>query len=369
MAIDLQSVHSIILHIADFFYFMSDNAEKRLYYVAPIQQASPYAYQHSAIRDVATISDILDIVKLFKEKNLAFPHLALPLFEEVVKNTLQFYHELYQKEEFSTFPDGNIGDVGFFLLALEKCRITFPSSLPKNWKVAKLQLIELMLERQRTDGSMEIFFDPYLKKYEKDSEVFYLPEVLIGLIATLGDNHKALDDQITANIQRAIAYCCQEHIRLQHLTSETATFYANWQFQLLYRWIQKKSNSKHALEAQHLEKLLQGLQKTKIAMTPFGSNAATVEVACYLEGIVHARHTLKLLTLPTSNYDVWFDKEITRSIQFLYELQNLLVSTIHGGFVHYLGSAEARIDVAGHVFGGLSLLLNISSMPVSQTTK
>jgi hypothetical protein len=362
MPADSKIVRAMILRIADFFRYMSDNKERRLYYVIPIQQASPYAYQHSTIRDIATICDILDLVQFFKKREMTLAPHTLTLFEEVIGNTLQAYCNLYQRDKIPNFPEGNIGDLGFFLLALEKsCKIYF-ALLPNHWETIKLQLINLLLERQHADGSMSIFFDHRLKKYEKSSEAFYLPETLIGLIASMGNNSKELDDQIIAHVQKAIAYCCQDKNREQHLATGSATFYANWQFQLLYQWIHKKPKDQKAasLEANHLEKLINAIKHSKISQS-FESNVATVEVACYLEGLVHAQHTLNLLQMSIKLDDEWFEKEINRCIQFLYELQMENLYAIKGGFVHSRYSQEARIDVAGHVFNGLCLLSNDKS--------
>lgn len=358
MPADFKIVHAMMLRIADFFHYMSDNNERRLYYVIPIQQASPYAYQHSTIRDVATICDILDLVEFFKNQEMTLAPESLGLFEKVTRNTLQAYCHLYQRDKIPNSPEGNIGDIGFFLLALEKSCKSYSALLPNHWQTIKLQLIHLLLEQQHADGSMSIFFDHRLKKYEKSSEAFYLPEALIGLIASIGNNSEELNDQITAHVQKAIAYCCQDKNREQHLTTESATFYANWQFQLLYQWVHKKPKDQEvaSIEAKHLEKLINALKKSRISQKPFENNVATVEIACYLEGIVHAQHTLKLLQMSTKPYDEWFEKEINRCIQFLYELQMENLYAIKGGFVHSRYSYEARIDVAGHVFNGLCLL-------------
>lgn len=357
MPVNSQAVRSMILRIAEFFRFMSDNQERRLYYVVPIQQNSPYAYQHSAIRDVATICDILDLVQFFKQQGLPLPPDSLILFEEVTRNTLQAYQGLYQKDELSSMPEGNIGDIGFFLLSLEKCFITFPSMLPDNWKETKTRLIKLLLERQRADGSISIFFDTDLKRYEKSSEAFYLPEALIGLIASLENNSKEIDEQVAAQVQKAIAYCCQDKNREHHLASDTATFYANWQFQLLYHWVHKKLSGKNmaSMEANHLEKLVNALMGSRISKELFGANVAAVEVACYMEGLAHAQCTCKMLNIPVNIYGEWFEKEINRCLQFLYELQMENLHVVNGGFVHSRYSLEARIDVAGHVFSGLQL--------------
>lgn len=350
-------VQNMILRIADFFRYMSDNGERRLYYVVPVQQPFPYAYQNSSIRDVATICDILDMVDFFKGHDLILPSNSLFLFEEVVKNTLQAYHSLYQKEELPDFPDGNIGDIGFFLLALERCCAIFPSGLPQNWKETKSRLIQLLLDRQHADGSMSIFFDHRLNKYEKSSEAFYLPEALIGLISALGTNTKQVDSHIIDVVQKAIAYCSQDKNREQNLSGETATFYANWQFQLLYYWALKKPTDGQAeQEANHLEKLIIALKSSEIPEEPFGPHVATVEIACYLEGLIHAQLTLQILKMPTSAHDEWFKRKINSCLQFLYELQMAKLSTAHGGFVHHLHSHEARIDVAGHVFSALRLI-------------
>ena len=217
-----------------------------------------------------------------------------------------------------------------------------------------------MLERQNADGSINVFFDNRLKQYEKSSEAFYLPEALIGLIATLGNNSKEIDAQVASLVQKAIYYCCQDKNRERHLAGEDATFYTNWQFQLLYHWVHKKlmDKSAAAVEANHLEKLIRALMETRISKDPFGSYVATVEVACYFEGLVHAKHTFKMLKMNIDIYEEWFKKEINRCLQFLHEIQMEKLKAIHGGFVHSLTSHEARIDVAGHVFNGLCLLSN-----------
>lgn len=93
---------------------------------------------------------------------------------------------------------------------------------------------------------------------------------------------------------------------------------------------------------------------SRIARLPFGGNVATVEVACYLEGLAHAWGALEILQKLDDK--LWFEKEIGRCLQFLYEIQMSKLSTAHGGFVHSLDRNEARLDVAGHVFNALALL-------------
>ena len=358
MTTDSKIIRAMLIRISEFFCYMSDSEEQRLYYVLPIQHNFPYAYQHSSIRDVATTCDILDLVQFFKEKELPLPPDSLILFEKVTRNTLHAYYNLYQGAELPNLPEGNIGDIGFFLLALQKCFSVYPSQLPDNWKETKIRLTKYLLERQNSDGSLRIFFDDTLKYDEKSAEAFYLPEALIGLITSLGSNTKEIDDQVVTQVQKAIIYCCQDKNRKWHLATESATFYANWQFQLFYRWVQKDLGDEkiHFSVTNHLEKLVNALKESRMAREPFGHAVATVEVACYLEGLVHAKYTLEKLYASTRIHDEWFDKEINRALLFLYELQSANLNTIHGGFVHSLGSHEARIDVAGHVFSGLSLL-------------
>jgi hypothetical protein len=67
--------------------------------VVPVPVATPYAYQHSYIRDVATVCDILDFVRLYPEQADS------ALFRKVAKNTLV------------DRPGRDIGDIGFYLLA------------------------------------------------------------------------------------------------------------------------------------------------------------------------------------------------------------------------------------------------------------
>jgi hypothetical protein len=348
MTADSKVLHTMLLRIAEFFRFISDNEENRLYYVLPIQRKSPYAYQHSSIRDVATICDILDLVKFFNVRKMALPDDSLLLFEKAAKNTLQAYHTLYQKDDLPNLPEGNIGDIGFFLLALQKCFRVFPSQLPDDWQETKTRLILRLLERQNPDGSIAIFFDNRLKSYEKSAEAFYLPEALIGLMACLESN-----PQVAPQVLKAVAYCCQEKLREQNLESDSATFYANWQFQLLYHALQNKLGD--AQVTTHLEKIVGALMVSRIAEKPFGNDVATVEVACYMEGLVHAQRSLEMLHL--SDDDEWFEKEIDRSLRFLYEIQTENLLTVHGGFVHSRFSNEARLDVAGHVFSGLQLII------------
>lgn len=318
----------MLAHITDFFRYMSDNKEHRLYYVLPVQREAPYAYQHSSIRDIATVCDILDLVYKFPPDAR-----TVALFETVTRNTLRSYTGI------NDFVDGNIGDVGLFLLLLEKCRRVFPSILPDDWQEKKTALIRFLHERQNRDGSLRIFFDP-LWPHEKSGEAFYLPEALIGLIGA-GQSEEV--------VRKGVDYCCQEERRKHHLAAEDATFYVNWQFQLLYHWLQKRHPA--PLEITHLEKLVQGVKGLPIAHEPFRAQVATVEVACYLEGLVYARATLA--HMHKSLHPEWFDAEIERSIRFLHTIQS---KPLQGGFAHSLMSDEARIDVAGHVFSALSLL-------------
>lgn len=356
MGINIRYLMPMLENIADFFHYMSDNGKHRLYYQLPLPPIFPYAYQHSSIRDVGTICDILDLVQLFKERNIVLALDKIQVFEQVVKVTLKAYQNHYENNELSDFSDGNIGDIGFFLLALKKCSIVFPSLLPIDWKETSNRLIKQLLERQNVDGSLSIFFDPSLQQYEKSAEAFYLPEALIGLIEII--DAKDLDHAAMALIQKGIVYCCQEKNRVLNLATDNAVFYANWQFQLLYHWVRKSIENKreHILEATHLNKILEYLMQSRIAYGVFEHHAATVEIACYFEGLVHAQQTLIMLQLPTTKYDKWFELEINRCLEFLYQLQAKNLLMIHGGFVHSYDSCEARVDVAGHVFGGINLL-------------
>lgn len=348
----------MISHIAEFFRYMSDNDEQRLYYVMPIQRFSPYAYQNSTIRDVATVCNILDLVNIYKNDVFLTSDLIIH-FEGVARNTLQAYHDLYHSEELPNIPEGNIGDIGFFLLLLEKGLITYPEIMPSNWESTKARMIKLLFERQNKDGSITIFFDPRLKRFEKGSEAFYLPEALIGLISCIGSSPE-IDNEIFNHVQKAILYCCQDTNREENLDSETATFYTNWQFQLLFHWFNKVllNGKELSLELNHLEKLIKALQKSEISKKIFGNNIATVEVACFLEGLVYAQQSIYLTKKDFNTDRNWFEKEIDRCIKFLHEVQIKNLLTIKGGFTHSLDSSEARIDVAGHVFSGLSMLLN-----------
>ncbi len=344
--VDSRVVNQMIARIAEFFCFMSDTKERRLYYQLPLVRSAPYAYQHSSIRDVATVCDILDLVQLFQTKGLLFPAGANALFEEVTKNTLLAYSKLYRQKELPDLPEGNIGDIGFYLLALEKSSRVYPRALPEHWQEIKSQLICSLQAFQHTDGSMRIFFDPSLKSYEKNVEAFYLPEALIGLMAVVENSEP---------LQKTISYSCQEQNRKRHLAEDTATFYANWQFQLLYHWFQKKQKAS-VLELDHLDQLISALKGSSIANEPFENSVATVEVACYMEGLVHVKRALAIVNNSAGIHETWFNQEIDRSLLFLKEIQAKNLNTIHGGFVHSLFSHEARIDVAGHVFGGLQLL-------------
>lgn len=319
----MEVVLPMLFRIADFFRYMSDNKEMRLYYVDPPDQRHPYAYQHSSIRDVGTICDILELVQFFRNRKISFDS---TLFEKVVQKTLKAYHALYQKGEFRSL---NIGDIGLFLLALKRCESVFPALLPDHWD---LPLAERILERQRADGSFSLFFDD--SESDLGGEAFYLPEALIGLIAA-GRGKEA--------VKRSIDY--QFSTRQRHIASDYATFYFNWQFQLLYHWIDRQGDQ--------LQELFSALRHARIAHTPFGNHVATVEVACYMEGLAHGRSALKMLNLKS---DPWVESEIERCLAFLEPLQTETLKDFHGGFIHSRFSDEARIDVAGHVMCGLCLL-------------
>ncbi len=270
------------------------------------------------------------------------------LFAQGAKNTIEAYTSLYQMETLPDFEDGNIGDIGFFLLALQKYQRLGPLSTLQ--QTTKKQLIDELLQRQRGDGSFKIFFNKSLERYEKESEAFYLPEALIGLCGLLD-----VDNRVENALKKALVYVCTEENRKRHMQSETATFYTNWQFQLLYHWIQIRKNGEH--EKQHLLALISALKKAEIATTSFDTRVATVEVACFFEGLVHAQACLNTFGIIDTDRD-WFDAQINRALSFLYEVQQKHLARIHGGFVHYLNAKEARIDVAGHVFSGLQRLLS-----------
>ncbi len=345
MAISLQLAKSMLLGIAEFFRFISFNEEYRLFYVVPVKKFEPYAFQHSSIRDVATCVDLLDLVALFTKHTIPLGVENKELFKEVAAKTVAAYNSLYEREELLHFPDGNIGDIGFFLLLLTRCNEVFPDILPYRWQQTTDRLIGRLLERSRSDGSMEVFFDPGLKGFEMQSEAFYLPEALLGLIAC----RKMRPEAIDAVVKKAVGYCAQEAHRKHNLASDSAIFYANWQFQLLYSWL---TCEKDDVAIRHLEKLVEAVMRRQL---PFGEAIATVEVACYVEGLVHAERSLQYLG---KVYDAtWFDREISRAFLFLNDVQAAHMHDIHGGFVHSLHSHEARLDVAGHVFSALSLHL------------
>jgi hypothetical protein len=290
----------MLRRVADFFHFMSNNKEKRLYYVLPINAKFPYAYQHSLIRDIATICDILDLVQLFDAQTW---------------------------------------------------------ELPKHEKATINLIIKRLLEQQHPDGSLNIFFDKSLKPYEGSAEAFYLPEALIALIAAL---KRTPNIQIEKAVQSAIAYLCKEANRKRHLAADYSTFYFNWQSQLLYHWIPlkiKKERANLSLEITHLQSLIEAIRNQGIARITFTGPVATVEVACYFEGLVHAQRILEMLELSTMANASWVSKEIDRALAFLYELQSTTLESFHGGFINARGDNEARVDVAGHVFGGLRFLV------------
>ena len=128
-------------------------------------------------------------------------------------------------------------------------------------------------------------------------------------------------------------YCSTTENIMRHFAKDDATFYINWHFQLLYHWICKTFHGHH-------EKLIHAAKGLKIANVPFESNTAVVEVACYMEGLVHAMAAARLLKLKIDQ--PWFEKEIGRSIEFLYTVQTMHPD-VHGGFVHSLFSHEVRL--------------------------
>jgi hypothetical protein len=336
---------------------MCDNEESRLYYVLPIDNSFPYAYQHSSIRDVATICNILDLAHIFQLQNMDVSNGTLSLFEKAAENTVRSYFPIYEKGEAPHSPEANVGDLGFFLLLLLKCSLLYPSALPKNWFRTLDLVSEKLIERQTPDGGLEIFFDDSKKSYEQSAEAFYLPEALIGLIAVLEQSKKK---ELESAVKNGIAYLCRKGNRDRHLASDSSIFYFNWQAQLLFHWIRwkmKKEKGDLDLEAEHIVKLLEGIRKTRLSRSSFPTQEAAVAVACYFEGLAHAGNILGLLKLSTLAWSAWFEREIDRCLLFLYELQSSALQEFHGGFPHSRSSSEARVDVAGHVSNGLLNLL------------
>ncbi len=167
---------------------------------------------------------------------------------------------------------------------------------------------------------------------------------------------KDSNNQVQDLVNKSIVYLSQEDKRNRHMVGEDSTFYFNWQAQLLCAWIKIKKTSNFSLEKEHLVGLLEALQKTSIAQMSFDHLVATVEVACYLEGLSHANYVRKILKMNSDSLDKWMLREIDRSLEFLYDVQNSSFKYFHGGFPHSKAAGEARVDVTGHVFNGLSFL-------------
>jgi len=349
----------ILTRCVPFFNLISNNVEKRLYYLWPVHTtitSPPYAYQNSSIRDIATINDICNLVLLVKEIDpLALPQEKEVLFKEIAKKTLEGYSECMRVKKFPKGWDGNIGDYGFLLMLGVTCRKVFPEVIPVGWEDMEIGLVNGICGQQRKDGSLTIFFD-----CRRDSgEEFYLPEAMIGLCSVLEYSPKwvtlAHQEKMEKCVTEAFKYVSNAKLRKSQHKAETFIFYSNWQFKWGLAWIKYllkvEKRDKFAGALEHLESVLSTVKDTRFVSESF-EKKATVEVACFCEGLVSLLHTKKLLKDPRD--EEWLMTQIVKAVDFLEKVQEKASKGWKGGFVHTLGSNEARLDVTGHVANALS---------------
>jgi len=360
----LSRCNQMLTRCVSFFYLVSNTPEMRLYYLWPVHTthpSAPYAYQHSSIRDISTTNEICNVVALFKQKDPSvISQEKEEVFKEMTKRTLEGYSKCLMINRYYKGWDGNIGDYGFLLMLGISCGRTFPESVPQGWEEMEMGFVDAICGQQRKDGSVKIFFD----KRKDGGEAFYLPEAMIGLCTIL----ESFPRWMTPERQRKMENCITnafkfvgtEKFRKSELQSDTVIFYCNWQFKWGLAWLKyltKVSRTDEFLGVyEHLMNVLEGLKLTRFVGQSF-EKKATVEVGCYCEGLVSLMHT-KIILKENDDED-WITKQIQKSIDFLEKVQESTLKGWSGGFVHSLGSKEARLDVTGHIANALSEIITV----------
>jgi len=367
----LSRCNLMLTRCASFFYLVSNTPELRLYYLWPVRTSmtpsAPYAYQHSSIRDISTANEICNIVALFKQKDPSvISQEKEAIFKEMAKRTLESYNSYLMLNRFPKGWDGNIGDYGLLLMLGISCGKIFPDTVPSGWEEMEMGLVNAICGQQRKDGSVKIFFDS-----RKDGgEAFYLPEAMIGLCSILESNPRWMTTESQRKMENCITnafkFASNEKFRNNELrsSSDTAIFYCNWQFKWGLAWLKYLSKVNRTDEFlkmgvfDHLTNVLEALKQSRFVKQSF-EKKATVEVGCFCEGLTSLMHT-KLILKDNEGED-WITEQIQKSIDFLEKVQETAHKGWSGGFVHSLGSNEARLDVTGHIANALAQIIVVKN--------
>lgn len=237
-------------------------------------------------------------------------------------------------------PSG-IAHSAFMMLALLESDV--PGREPKIRALA-----EGILRQQREDGSYRIYFG------DADDEglEFYPGEAMLALMQAYSFTH---EPRYLTSVERGFRYY-REQFPANAVAPDLLVFYANWQSQYAARLHSQT-------QSEELESAIRDYAfalHDQVLLTQFYDEIerhpmrqATVAVACALEGINDA-YAIAVREGDTGHARA-YAQAIRVALGWLLRAQRieLCTSQERGGFGHSLTVRTQRIDVTGHVAGGL----------------
>lgn len=305
------------------------------------------AYDPEADAAIADGSPIRDIASVWVVERLG-EFLGRPDLLPLVERSLRHYNGWLVPDDGALIVDSrrlaeasSIAHSAFLILSL--LHASFPG---RDAKV--VGLVEGILRQQRADGSYRIHFGD-----EPDEGVELYPGE--AMLALLEAEALGRDARLLGSVERGFAYY-RDRFPPTAIAREDLVFYANWQSQAAALLGVRTSSRALATSignyvfALHDRVLKAGFYED-IERHP--GRHVTVEVACALEGVndAYAMAVLAGDVGRTASYE----RCIRSAVTWLLRAQRLDRCTCRerGGFGQSLRDRMQRIDVTGHVVGGL----------------
>jgi hypothetical protein len=290
------------------------------------------------VRDIGTIWDVAILSRFLTRSEL----------KPVIERSLDHYTSLLVPHGRAMFLDSrrlgepsSIAHSAFLALAL------LASGSPDRGEIID-DLACGIVDQQREDGSYGIYFggEP------DDGLELYPGEAMLAIMEVYAVTH---DPRYLASVERGFAFH-RDRMPASEITPLMLVFHANWQAQygsLLHE--HSRGGPTRAAVRDHVFSLHDRVVRSgfydRVERSPAAQ--ATVEVACALEGISDA-YAIAARERDVHRMDAYARCSRT-ALAYLLRAQRLAYGTPRerGGFGHTLAERTQRIDVTGHVVGGV----------------
>jgi hypothetical protein len=293
----------------------------------------------SPIRDIASVWDVELLSHFLHRRDL------LPLAHRTLEHYCRF---LVRRNGRLMLDDARLGEPSgiahsaFLLLGLLSSELA-------GREERVLGLAEGVLHQQRQDGSFKIYFGDT----PDEGLEFYPGEALLALLETYPLTR---DTRYLEAAERGFTWHARRDVRGHRVTPDLLVFYANWQSQycaLLYRHTRKpalRDEVRDHVFALHDRVIHEGFY-ADVECHPVSQ--AAVEVACALEGL-NAAYTIAREEQDTRRQDAYAEA-VRVALAYLFRVQCVegCAERERGGLGTSLTDRTQRIDVTGHLVGGL----------------